>query len=158
MLCVCDSLYTLPFASMRFPPSIIGKSDLEAPQTRRRREARRDCECQVVGRTKFSRPHLTFLRDDLGALLNSTAVDTGSEMSRMVITDDVMSLRIKVDLLQGAHRVVTQMKAVSSSFLRAWHLRINSRAPSIGSSKYLVTSVDVAHEQRRDLSEQQRRG
>jgi REP element-mobilizing transposase RayT len=145
---------------MTSAPTITDQSDLEVPRTRARREVTHECAYQVVWCTKFARPLLADVRDELRDILTATCAEMGAQMESVVITDEVVSLQVKVDPTQGVHRVVTQMKAVSSSTLRSRHPGIKSRAPSLWNSKYLVSSLGTgAQPQRlRDFLEQQRRG
>lgn len=132
---------------------------LEVPRGRARLEVTHDCVYQVVWSTKFARPLLAEVLDEVTALLRAAATETGAEVRKLVVTEAVVKAHVKVDPTQGVHRLVTHMKAVSSAAIRGRHPQIKSRAPSLWNSKYLVVSVGTgaAPGKLRDFLEQQRR-
>ena len=79
---------------------------------------------------------------------------------QVLVTDDAVSMTLRVDPAQGIHRAVTRLKAATSSTLRRRHPRLKSRAPSLWNSRYLVASVGEGPKPQalREFLEQQRRG
>ena len=145
---------------MSFDPTPIGRPDLEIPRPRTRRDVTHDCEYQVVWCTKYARPLLEEVKDELRELLQATAGELAVEVLQVLVTDDVVSMTLRVDPVQGIHRAVTRLKAAASSTLRRKHPRLRSRAPSLWNSRYLVASVGKGANAQtlREFLEQQRRG
>tara|TARA_B100001105_G_scaffold136374_3_gene109248 strand:+ start:4637 stop:5074 length:438 start_codon:yes stop_codon:yes gene_type:complete len=145
---------------MSFDPTPIGQHDLEIPRPRTRREVTHHCEYQIVWCTKYARPLLQDVKDELRELLQTTAGELAVGVVQVLVTDDAVSMTLRVDPVQGIHRAVTRLKAATSSSLRSRHPRLKSRAPSLWNSKYLVASVGVGAgpQALREFLEQQRRG
>lgn len=145
---------------MTFAPSAASSLDLEIPKPRSRREVTHHCVYQVVWCTKFARPLLAEVKDELRELLAGTATEFDAEVQELVVNDDAVSVTLRVDPVHGIHRVVTRMKATSSSALRQRHQRLRTRAPSLWNSRYLVASVGKGPSlvALREFLEQQRRG
>jgi putative transposase len=145
---------------MSFDLTPIGQPDLEIPKPRTRRDVTHDCEYQVVWCTKYARPLLEDVKGELHELLQATAGELAVEVVQVLVTDDAVSMTLRVDPVQGIHRAVTRLKAVTSSTLRRKHPRLKSRAPSLWNSRYLVASVGKGAKAQtlREFLEQQRRG
>lgn len=140
--------------------ALIGQPDLEIPRSRTRREVTHHCEYQVVWCTKFARPLLQDVKVELQELLRATASELAVGVVQILVTDDAVSMTLRVDPVQGIHRAVTRLKATTSSTLRRRYPRLKSRAPSLWNSRYLVASVGEGAEPQalREFLEQQRRG
>ena len=67
---------------MSFDPAPIGPPDLEIPRTRTRREVTHNCEYLVGWRTKYARPLLQEVKDELRELLQATASELAGGLCR----------------------------------------------------------------------------
>jgi putative transposase len=114
----------------------------------------------VVWCTKYARPLLENVKDELRGLLEKSAGELAVGVQQLVVTDDTVSMTLRVSPVQGIHRAVTRLKAATSSTLRRNHPRLRSRAPSLWNSRYFVASVGRGADAQtlREFLEQQRRG
>lgn len=134
--------------------------DLAIPKPKGRREVTHQCEYQVIWSSKFARPVLAGHTRELRQLFTQTASDLGVDIESMTLTESVVSLHMRIDPIVGVHRVVSQLKSVSSSTLRSRHPSLKTRIPSLWNSKYFVASVGdgAKPEQLKTFLEQQRKG
>lgn len=133
---------------------------LAMPKPKGRRQVTHKCEYQVVWSSKYARPVLADHTAELRQLLSNTATDLGVDIASMTLTDNVVSLQMSIDPTVGVHRVVSQLKAVSSSTLRSRHASLKTRIPSLWNSKYFVASVGAGArpDELQAFLEQQRKG
>lgn len=109
--------------------------------TPRRRDITHECVYRVVWSTKYGRPLLDGVEQELRVLLLDAAAEAGAVVEEEVIGPSLVSLRLRVNPVPGLHRTVRGMKARSSSALRARHLSLRTRVPTLWNSRYLVATV-----------------
>jgi putative transposase len=107
----------------------------------RRREVTHRCVYRVVWCTKFSRPLLEGLEEELRALLVAAAGSVDAAIEEGDITSSRVSILVRVDPTIGPHRTVRHMKGRSSAALRSKYPALRSRVPTLWNSRYFVASV-----------------
>lgn len=103
------------------------------------------CKYHVVWCPKYRRPVLV---EGVDVRLKSLIVETCSKMNvdiiEMEIMPDHVHLLIEVDPQFGIHRVVKQIKGVSSRVLRQEFSWLKSRIPTLWTNSYFVSTVGGA--------------
>ena len=103
------------------------------------------CKYHVVWCPKYRRPVLV---EGVDVRLKSLIVETCSKMNVDIIEMEIMPyhvhLLIEVDPQFGIHRVVKQIKGVSSRVLRQEFSWLKSRIPTLWTNSYFVSTVGGA--------------
>jgi len=84
------------------------------------------------------------LRKRLQVLIRESAAGHHSEIIELEIMPDHVHLLVEVDPQYGIHRLIKQIKGISSRVLRHEFPKIKSRLPTLWSNSYFVSTVGGA--------------
>ena len=117
------------------------------------------CAYHVVWCAKYRRSVLTpEVAAALAAIVREVCAQKNARLVELSIEAEHVQLRVEVDPQYGIHRLVKQIKAVSSRALRADHAWLKSRLPTLWSNSYFVsTATDAPRTLIRDYIEAQPR-
>ena len=100
------------------------------------------CKYHVVWTPKYRRPVLVgATAKRCQALIRQVAEKYDAEVFALEILSDRVHLFCEVDPQFGIHRLVKNIKAVSSHALRKEFSALKSRLPTLWSNSYLVSTV-----------------
>ena len=100
------------------------------------------CKYHVVWTPKYRRPVLVgAIAKRCQALIRQVAEKYDAEIFALEILSDQVHLLCEVDPQFGIHRLVKNIKAVSSHALRKEFSALKSRLPTLWSNSYLVSTV-----------------
>jgi putative transposase len=103
------------------------------------------CKYHVVWCPKYRRKVLTGeVAERLQVLIRESAAGHHSEIIELEIMPDHVHLLIEVDPQYGIHRLIKQIKGISSRVLRQEFPKIKSRLPTLWSNSYFVSTVGRA--------------
>jgi putative transposase len=103
------------------------------------------CKYHVVWCPKYRRKVLTGeVAERLQVLIRESAAGHHSEIIELEIMPDHVHLLIEVDPQYGIHRLIKQIKGISSRVLRQEFPKIKSRLPTLWSNSYFVSTVGGA--------------
>ncbi len=103
------------------------------------------CIYHVVWCPKYRRPVLVDkVEQRLRQIISDGAAKCQSEIQGMEIMPDHVHLVVEVDPQYGVHRLVRQMKGVSSHLLREEFPHLKTRLPTPCTNSYFVATVDGA--------------
>lgn len=103
------------------------------------------CTYHVIWCPKYRRPVLAGqVESRLKEIITETAVKYESEIHEVEVMPDHVHLVIGVDPQYGIHRLVRQMKGLSSHILRREFPRLKSRLPTLWTNSYFVATVGGA--------------
>jgi putative transposase len=103
------------------------------------------CKYHVVWCPKYRRKVLTGeVAERLQVLIRESAAGQHSEIIELEIMPDHVHLLIEVDPQYGIHRLIKQIKGISSRVLRQEFPKIKSRLPTLWSNSYFVSTVGRA--------------
>lgn len=108
---------------------------------RQRSEVTYACWYRVVWSTKFHRPLLEGLEQEVVTLLSQGVESLGAQAQDIEVTARSVSLRLSVSPLVGIHKVVRALKARSYTDLRKRYPGLRSRTPSLWTNRYLVLAL-----------------
>jgi putative transposase len=103
------------------------------------------CKYHVVWCPKYRRKVLTGeVAERLQVLIRESAAGQHSEIIELEIMPDHVHLLVEVDPQYGIHRLIKQIKGISSRVLRHEFPKIKSRLPTLWSNSYFVSTVGGA--------------
>ena len=103
------------------------------------------CKYHVVWCPKYRRKVLTSeVAERLQVLIRESAAGQHSEIIELEIMPDHVHLLVEVDPQYGIHRLIKQIKGISSRVLRQEFPKIKSRLPTLWSNSYFVSTVGGA--------------
>ena len=103
------------------------------------------CKYHVVWCPKYRRKVLTGeVAERLQVLIRESAAGHHSEIIELEIMPDHVHLLVEVDPQYGIHRLIKQIKGISSRVLRQEFPKIKSRLPTLWSNSYFVSTVGGA--------------
>lgn len=103
------------------------------------------CKYHVVWCPKYRRKVLTGeVAERLQVLIRESAAGQHSEIIELEIMPDHVHLLVEVDPQYGIHRLIKQIKGISSRVLRHEFPKIKSRLPTLWSNSYFVFTVGGA--------------
>jgi putative transposase len=103
------------------------------------------CKYHVVWCPKYRRKVLTGeVAERLQVLIRESAAGQHSEIIELEIMPDHVHLLVEVDPQYGIHRLIKQIKGISSRVLRQEFPKIKSRLPTLWSNSYFVSTVGGA--------------
>lgn len=139
--------------------SLSALSAFAVPRSKRRIEVTHSCEYRVAWCTTMTRPVLKGLEGELTALISEQAVELGIEVRDVMVSEQVVSMVIKVDPTVGVHKAVTRLKAATSSVMAQRHASVRRRVNSLWTSRYFVRTVgaEPSVQELREFFELQRR-
>lgn len=103
------------------------------------------CKYHVVWCPKYRRKVLVHGVDvRLKELIHQIATEHQAEVMELEIMPDHVHLLIEVDPQYGIHRLVKQLKGVTSRILRQEFPRLKQRLPTLWTNSYFVSTVGGA--------------
>lgn len=103
------------------------------------------CKYHVVWCPKYRRKVLVGdVADRLKSLIRQIVIEHQSEIIELEIMPDHVHLLVEVDPQYGIHRLVKQLKGLTSRILRQEFPKIKSRLPTLWTNSYLVSTVGGA--------------
>jgi putative transposase len=103
------------------------------------------CKYHVVWCPKYRRKVLTGeVAERLQVLIRESAAGQHSEIIELEIMPDHVHLLVEIDPQYGIHRLIKQIKGISSRVLRHEFPKIKSRLPTLWSNSYFVSTVGGA--------------
>lgn len=103
------------------------------------------CKYHVVWCPKYRRKVLTGeVAERLQVLIRESAAGHHSEIIELEIMPDHVHLLVEIDPQYGIHRLIKQIKGISSRVLRHEFPKIKSRLPTLWSNSYFVSTVGGA--------------
>jgi putative transposase len=103
------------------------------------------CIYHVIWCPKYRRRVLVDKVDQrLREIISSVAVKCHCELQGIEVMPDHVHLVVEVDPQYGIHRLVRQMKGVSSHLLREEFPQLRSRLPTLWTNSYFVATVGGA--------------
>jgi len=103
------------------------------------------CKYHVVWCPKYRRKVLTGeVAERLQVLIRESAAGHHSEIIELEIMPDHVHLLVEIDPQYGIHRLIKQIKGISSRVLRQEFPKIKSRLPTLWSNSYFVSTVGGA--------------
>jgi putative transposase len=107
------------------------------------------CIYQVVWCPKYRRSVLTpEILPVLKALIEKVCTARDAEILGLTLGEDQVDLKVVVDPQFGIHRLVKEIKAVSSGALRQQFSALRTRLPTLWSNSYFVTTAGVGSAKR----------
>lgn len=104
-----------------------------------------DCKYHVVWCPKYRRNVLVCeVESDLKQIISDVCVSKRAIIVEMEVMPDHVHLLVEVDPQYGIHRLVKQIKGVSSRLLRQKHKTLRSRLPTLWTNSYFVATVGGA--------------
>ena len=103
------------------------------------------CKYHVVWCPKYRRKVLVGdVADRLKSLIRQIVMEHQSEIIELEIIPDHVHLLVEVDPQYGIHRLVKQLKGLTSRILRQEFPKIKSRLPTLWTNSYFVSTVGGA--------------
>lgn len=103
------------------------------------------CKYHVVWCPKYRRKVLVGdVADRLKSLIRQIVMEHQSEIIDLEIMPDHVHLLVEVDPQYGIHRLVKQLKGLTSRILRQEFPKIKSRLPTLWTNSYFVSTVGGA--------------
>jgi len=103
------------------------------------------CKYHVIWCPKYRRKVLVGdVAERLETLVREAAAEQQSDIIELEVMPDHVHLLIEVDPQYGMHRLVKQIKGISSRVLRQEFPKIKSRLPTLWSNSYFVSTVGGA--------------
>lgn len=103
------------------------------------------CKYHVIWCPKYRRKVLVGdVADRLKSLIRQIVMEHQSEIIELEIMPDHVHLLVEVDPQYGIHRLVKQLKGLTSRILRQEFLKIKSRLPTLWTNSYFVSTVGGA--------------
>ena len=103
------------------------------------------CKCHVVWCPKYRKKVLVGdVASQLSNLVRRIVMEHQSELIEMEIMSDHVHLLVEVDPQYGIHRLVKQIKGVTSRALRQEFPKIRSGLPTLWTNSYFVSTVGGA--------------
>jgi putative transposase len=103
------------------------------------------CKYHVVWCPKYRRKVLIGdVADRLKDLVRKIVIEQQSELIELEIMPDHVHLLVEVDPQYGIHRLVKQIKGLTSRILRQEFPKIKSRLPTLWTNSYFVSTVGGA--------------
>ena len=103
------------------------------------------CKYHVVWCPKYRRKVLVGdVADRLKDLIRQAVAEHQSELIEMEIMPDHVHLLVEVDPQYGIHRLVKQVKGLTSRMLRREFPKIKSRLPTLWTNSYFISTVGGA--------------
>ena len=103
------------------------------------------CKYHVVWCPKYRRKVLVGdVADRLKDLIRQVVAEHQSELIEMEIMPDHVHLLVEVDPQYGIHRLVKQVKGLTSRMLRREFPKIKSRLPTLWTNSYFISTVGGA--------------
>jgi putative transposase len=102
------------------------------------------CSYQVVWCSKYRRSVLTpEILPVLKGLVEQVCATRDAEILGLTLGPDQVKLKVVVDPQLGIHRLIKEIKAVSSGALRQQFSSLRTRLPTLWSNSYFVTTAGV---------------
>lgn len=103
------------------------------------------CKYHIIWCPKYRRPVLDDGIDTrLIEILRAVAAEHQAEIIELEVMPDHVHLLVEVDPQYGIHRLVKNLKGVSSRLLRAEFPSLKSRLPTLWTNSYFVCTVGGA--------------
>jgi len=103
------------------------------------------CIYHIIWCPKYRRPVLVgTVEQRLKQIISDVAVKYQSEIQEMEVMPDHVRLVVEIDPQYGIHRLVRQMKGVSSHTLRREFQHLRTRLPTLWTNSYFVATVGGA--------------
>ena len=103
------------------------------------------CKYHVVWCPKYRRKVLVGdVADRLKSLIRQIVMEHQSEIIELEIIPDHVHLLVEIDPQYGIHRLVKQLKGLTSRILRQEFPKIKSRLPTLWTNSYFVSTVGGA--------------
>jgi len=84
------------------------------------------------------------VEERLKQIISDTAIKHKAEIQEMEVMPDHVHLVVEVDPQYGIHRLVRQMKGLSSHILRGEFPHLRTRIPTLWTNSYFVATVGGA--------------
>ena len=103
------------------------------------------CIYHVIWCPKYRRRVLIDkVEERLKQIISDTAIKHKAEIQEMEVMPDHVHLVVEVDPQYGIHRLVRQMKGLSSHILRGEFPHLRTRIPTLWTNSYFVATVGGA--------------
>lgn len=103
------------------------------------------CIYHVIWCPKYRRRVLIdTIEERLKQIIQDVAIKCESEIQEMEVMPDHVHLVVEVDPQYGIHRLVRQMKGLSSHILRREFPQLRTRLPTLWTNSYFVATVGGA--------------